>query len=172
MNITGLYYFDNILDQTFYDELLHFVQNCEMVPVTAGSENSRLVAHFGRIYNYKSSSISHSKASPMPQILQKLIAKISQQLENVPEIESFESFNSCIINQYLPGQGINKHVDSTNFGPVIACVTIGSGVEIEFSKNSGEQNYKFCFPIAIWLVPIPTTLRLSPNLFMVQRRQC
>src|SRR5690606_9977836 len=43
--------------------------------------------------------------------------------------------NQCIVNRYLPGQGISAHIDKETFGPVIACFTLGSGTDITFSRT-------------------------------------
>jgi alkylated DNA repair dioxygenase AlkB len=45
-------------------------------------------------------------------------------------------FDQCIVNEYLPGQGISRHIDKTSlFGPTIACVSIGSDATIRFTKD-------------------------------------
>lgn len=46
-----------------------------------------------------------------------------------------------IINEYLPGQGINAHIDQPQlFGPKICSLSLGSGTTFIF-KNEGK-----CFP--------------------------
>ena len=47
-----------------------------------------------------------------------------------------DDLDQLIINEYKPGQGIHPHVDHTKyFGPNIVCLTINSGVGIDFTKD-------------------------------------
>jgi hypothetical protein len=44
-------------------------------------------------------------------------------------------FNQVIINKYEPGQGISKHTDAKDYGPIIGCYTIESGATMKFNKD-------------------------------------
>lgn len=48
--------------------------------------------------------------------------------------------NQMIVNEYLPGQGINPHIDSiSSFGPIVCSVTLGSHCVMDLSHaTSGE----------------------------------
>lgn len=58
-------------------------------PITT-SNNSRVVAHYGFLYDYKTTQT----AQPMPSIIIKLLKKIGAD----------KDYNQCIINKYQPGQ--------------------------------------------------------------------
>lgn len=52
-------------------------------------------------------------------------------------------FNQYIINNYEVGQKISAHIDNPNFGPVIACfsVGLGQGISIKFRKDFNEYEH-------------------------------
>src|SRR3954451_16237514 len=41
---------------------------------------------------------------------------------------------NCVINEYIPPQGIGPHRDYRAFGPVVACVSLGSDIVINFTE--------------------------------------
>lgn len=124
MSPRGLTYHERVIPVILTINLHHYLENvCEFFPVSTGA-NSRLVAHFGYSYNYSSRGI-HDPAPPIPGILQQLRDLIPVDVE----------FNQCIINRYLPGQGINAHIDRLTYGAHIACFTLGGGAELEFTRN-------------------------------------
>jgi alkylated DNA repair dioxygenase AlkB len=73
---------------------------------------------------------------------------------------------NCVINEYLPSQGIGAHRDYPAFGDVVACVSLGSDIVIDFTepeqklrvplhiparsfwKISGEARWKWLHGIA------------------------
>ncbi len=45
----------------------------------------------------------------------------------------FERFpENCVINEYVPPQGIAPHRDYPEFGPTVACVSLGSDIVMDF----------------------------------------
>ena len=51
-----------------------------------------------------------------------------------------------IVNEYLPGQGIANHIDhALHFGPVVASLSLCSGVLMRFRYNDQERE--------LWLEP-------------------
>ncbi|KKM74057.1 hypothetical protein LCGC14_1404150, partial [marine sediment metagenome] len=66
-------------------------------------------------------------------------------LDNIEGMKEFPDgywFDQCIINRYEPGQGIGAHRDRPDYGEFVACFTLGSGAEIEFSECHGPGSYK------------------------------
>ena len=53
-----------------------------------------------------------------------------------------EKLNQCLINRYLPGQGIGAHIDKVEFGDTIVCFTFGSGREMVFSLGDTAYNIR------------------------------
>ncbi|WP_423918650.1 alpha-ketoglutarate-dependent dioxygenase AlkB [Candidatus Poriferisodalis sp.] len=50
-------------------------------------------------------------------------------------------FEQAIINEYLPGQGIAPHIDRDCFGPVVATVSLGSAVNMDFHCDATGDDY-------------------------------
>jgi alkylated DNA repair dioxygenase AlkB len=124
---SGLSYFGGVLSNDDYNECLNWLENStDWFPV-GNSTNSRVVMHFGYTYDYKSGK-SNKIAPPFNEIIIKLSEIASKKVNS--------KFNQCIINRYLPTQGISAHIDSLNYGPYIACFTIGSGAELEFTHEN------------------------------------
>lgn len=136
---SGLTYVGNIISDELHGQLLDWLESKEIsaqfFPVKnaqgISSEKSRLVLHYGYSYDYQNNTTKNT-APPIPKILHRLM--------DLKDSFSREYFNQCIINRYLPGQGINAHSDRLAYGSVIACFTIGGGVEIEFTRR--DDTYK------------------------------
>lgn len=51
------------------------------------------------------------------------------------------ALNQLTVNEYLPGQGIASHTDTTScFGPVIYVVNMGSGIGMTLTKNTATDD--------------------------------
>jgi alkylated DNA repair dioxygenase AlkB len=143
---TGLKYFTNILSEEFSTKLKEFIESNEFKEdsflVNAKNPESRLVAHYGYKYGYRNGNIQE-KTKDFPKIIQELKELILQFFQNqgVSLPEDSAIWNQCIINRYLPGQGIGAHIDRPEYGDEIACVTVGGGAEMEFSRI-GFDTYK------------------------------
>lgn len=127
----GLLYSPSFLLKEDYDEIVSFIKNIpieEWVGVT-NSQNSRKVKHYGVIYDYDTKQ-AINPGDDYPETLTKLCNKIKQY------IPSKYKLNQCIINEYLPGQGITPHIDITkSFDDYICCFTVGSGIQMDFNRN-------------------------------------
>ncbi len=85
----------------------------------------------------------------------------------VAEDAPMERFpENCVINEYIPPLGIGPHRDYPEFGPTIACVSLGSDVVMNFANRelnrrvsvyvprrsfwaiSGEARWKWTYAIA------------------------
>nr|QBK86915.1 MAG: 2OG-Fe(II) oxygenase superfamily protein [Marseillevirus LCMAC103] len=100
----------------------------EWYPVVPGSAKSRRVLHFGWSYPYAGGALQ--AARPIPASL-----RLGAKFARLPAGAAGFAPDQLIVNRYEPGQGIAPHVDRTDlFGPVIACVTLGSGAEMEFTR--------------------------------------
>jgi alkylated DNA repair dioxygenase AlkB len=94
-----------------------------------------------------------------PQWLLPLATRVSQ--------EAFGRFaENCVVNEYIPPLGIGPHRDYDAFGPVVACVSLGSDIVLDFTepeegrrvpvhvparsfwKISGEARWKWLHGIA------------------------
>lgn len=122
----GLNYFPKFVSDDLTVRVLDFLNTCNLFPVTS-HPNSRKVAQYGYAYNYKSGN-TNQKVDPFPSIIEELMKTTEG------------TFDQCIINRYLPGQGIGKHIDALSYGNTVCCFTFGSGAEIEFTR--GTEVYK------------------------------
>lgn len=137
--IDGLLFFKNVIsDSDVEEELETFLQSEEdWFPVTS-SANSRIVRHYGFRYNYSSKGVTEP-APPFPSI----ISKLREIIRSINAVPDDLPLNQCIINRYLPGQGISAHIDSLSYADFVCCFTFGSGAELEFTKS--DKNPVFLY---------------------------
>jgi alkylated DNA repair dioxygenase AlkB len=85
-------------------------------------------------YNYRSRLITQKDYIGK---LPKLMNFITERIQTSKYVcESGKEFNQAIINRYLPGEGINPHIDALSiFGPTIYSLTLGSPCVMEFTKK-------------------------------------
>jgi alkylated DNA repair dioxygenase AlkB len=117
----GLYYIDNAFDNDLADLLNEHFATANYSPVGAG-KNSRKVLHYGYKYDYATGR-NGGVAEPFPECIGLLQTVLRIQLEELG-IEHEETFDQCIVNQYLAGQGIGAHTDSRGYGAIIGCFTL------------------------------------------------
>ena len=149
MLISGLTYIESVLPESIADDITDwfFSEGTQetLIPLTK-SLKSRKVLHFGYKYDYIKKTI-YEKADPMPPIIEQL-------LDYIPMSEGANAyFNQCIINQYLPGQGITPHIDRTSYGSTIACFTFGkSGREMHFSRSGRNSIKLYTTPGSLYIM--------------------
>lgn len=128
----GLCYYPNIIPKSMIKDLKDALDDADWFPVPGHggvvSENSRRVAHFGFTYDYRAGKVSN----PAPDFPDVLVAL--RDLIPTEELGITQPFNQCIVNRYLPSQGISSHYDREEYGEFIACFTFGSGAEMEFTR--------------------------------------
>lgn len=133
MSIPGLRYSNNIFTEEIPNVVDDFLKSCpDFLPVKPKFSSGRHVAQYGYTYDYSQKDVNLTAVNPFPPIIAYLSGYLSA------EIPGFNP-NQCIINRYLPGQGINPHIDHTKFGDTIACFTFGGGAEIEFTKLDQKE---------------------------------
>jgi alkylated DNA repair dioxygenase AlkB len=160
--VPGLFYIDNAISKNYSKQLYKDINSKEWASVSK-SLNSRKVQHYGYKYDYKRRAVAE-KGPPIPSFLHQLIQDLKDYIKklNLKDLE----FNQVIINKYEPGQGISKHTDAKDYGPIIGCYTIESGSTMKFHKDdnsvglyvnpnslyimSGESRYK-------WTHEMPST---------------
>lgn len=107
------------------------------------SELSRKVQHYGWRYDYRARNLrSDSFLGPLPEFLECLCQRIKQDhlMTLVPD--------QVIINEYLPGQGIARHVDCEPcFGPEIATISLGDEYPMYFRHTITNEAFEAFLPI-------------------------
>eukprot|EP00053_Salpingoeca_punica_P022093 m.213810 g.213810 ORF g.213810 m.213810 type:complete len:276 (+) comp29763_c0_seq1:124-951(+) len=88
----------------------------------------RRVQQYGWTYRYKERSVQASDyLGPLPAWMGGVLARLRQS-----GLASTE-FDQCIVNEYMPGQGIAAHVDRPHlFDDEIVTVSLGSAVQMDF----------------------------------------
>ena len=139
VEVPGLYYMDNIIDN--YEEIITYLDEQKWEPITKYT-NSRMVQHYGYKYNYSNKSIKEP-TTPIPHLLSsELVEQLIDICQQFSLIDNTYEFNQCIVNNYNPGQGISKHFDKITFGNVIGCFTLLGGATMIFrNRNNNKDTY-------------------------------
>jgi len=95
------------------------------------AEHSRQVIHYGSVYQYQSKHNRERQAHPFTPLLERVLEVV---YTKQPALRG--RLNQGIVNRYLPGQGIAKHIDDIKlYDDGICCFTIGSGATMIFRKK-------------------------------------
>jgi len=126
--LLGITYLPDFISPEEEAELVHHLDAGHW-----SSELKRRVQHFGYLYDYKARRVTpESHLGPLPG----WIAPLAQKLASGGHFA--DTPDQVIANEYLPGQGISKHVDCEPcFGPVIASLSLLSPCEMVFRKLDG-----------------------------------
>jgi len=148
LKIPGLYYVNDLKEDNMKN-LIPLLDKLNWVKLS-NNPNSRMVQHYGYKYDYKTYNIN-IKCDPIPLcliLLRNLLTDICRELNIIND--DYE-FNQCIVNNYLPGQGISRHIDVKKYGDVIGCFTLGSGATMTF-KNKNEEEYLYVGPYSLYIM--------------------
>lgn len=146
--IVGLYYFKNAVQPSLGKELLEWfksdyfidrLQKVKGINSQKASENARKVVQFGYEYDYTSRHAT-KKIEDFPLIISRLRDIIPLVWRSAPPTIT-KKLNQCLINRYLPGQGISPHIDKVEFGDTIVCFTFLSGREMVFISPEDKKEY-------------------------------
>jgi alkylated DNA repair dioxygenase AlkB len=102
----------------------------------------RRVQHYGYRYDYKARQVTPDLyLGPLPSWLQDLAERLAHSgfFSDLPD--------QVIVNEYLPGQGIAPHIDCVPcFGGVIASLSLGSDVVMDFGRPEGSEKISHHLP--------------------------
>jgi alkylated DNA repair dioxygenase AlkB len=125
MNINGLTIIKNFISNKEELELINNIKN-----INSWNNNlSRRVKHYGFEYNYINKTIT-DEVDKFPKF-QEYINKRMIELNIINE-----PFNQLIINEYIPGNGISKHIDSNIFDNIICSLSLHDEYPIIFRNNN------------------------------------
>lgn len=90
----------------------------------------RRVQHYGWVYDYKRRAVDDSMyLGPLPSWALDVAARLRDE-GHMPTLP-----DQLIVNEYMPGQGISKHVDCKPcFGPVVASLSLGSATTMVLQR--------------------------------------
>lgn len=104
---------------------------------------SRRVQHYGYKYDYTNRQLDESaRIGPLPEWLTLLAHKVrgAASEDSMHLLDAQQPFEQAIVNEYEPGQGIAPHIDRECFGPVVATVSLGAAVNMDFRFDiTGEE---------------------------------
>ena len=145
MSIQGLYYTEDIQA----NDVIEALDQGHWSSVT-DAPNSRRYQHFGFTYNYQTRKIDEA-CDPIPESLIPLQQFLTTFCKQNGLIDDTYVFNQCIVNDYQPGQGINKHTDIKAYGAVIGCYTFGSGATMTF-RNKDRVEHLYVKPNSLYIM--------------------
>jgi alkylated DNA repair dioxygenase AlkB len=126
--ISGLDYVPDFVGEEHELILLDNIQKSEW-----NTTLSRRTQHYGWTYPYGSSS-KLVCAPPIPSWMFPLKSIVEEYFGYSL------TFDQVIVNEYEPGQGIAPHIDDPKlFGDTIVSVSLGSGVEMDFTKKDNTE---------------------------------
>jgi alkylated DNA repair dioxygenase AlkB len=138
--VEGLYIIPNYLSSEETSNLLRKIDD-----QTWNSESARRVQQYGYKYISQNEKVEIKDAPAPPEFLKKLQENLLAQ-KIFPEMP-----DQIIINEYEPGQGILPHIDNPEyFGPVVASLSLGSEVPMDFSKNG--RTVTVAFPVGSLII--------------------
>ena len=135
----GLEYHSDFLAASEEEGLLAHIDNSEWL-----TDLSRRVLHFGYRYDYTNRRLDETaRIGPLPEWLTQLSNMVREAASKEAKqlLDPQQPFEQAIINEYLPGQGIAPHIDRDCFGPIVATVSLGSAVNMDFCCDSTGDEY-------------------------------
>jgi alkylated DNA repair dioxygenase AlkB len=136
--VPGLYFIDNITDKIDTTNTLTELDKLKWVPLNPSFRNSRIVQHYGYLYDYKTYKID-KKTDDLPKCLEPYQKYLTEICLNNKLTDKKYNFNQCIVNNYAGAQGISKHIDVRSYGSVIGCFTLNGGGMMRFTK--GDETF-------------------------------
>jgi alkylated DNA repair dioxygenase AlkB len=133
--IDGMKYIANFLNEEEEKELLWQIETEKWQ-----NDLKRQVQHFGYKYDYSKKLVDKSmKIENIPAWSLSIIEKMRQ--DGVCNVD----FDQLIINKYLPGEGISKHIDCVHcFEDTIISISLGSNCIMSFeNSNTCEKVNKY-----------------------------
>lgn len=125
--INGLTYIDDFISEEESKLLLGVIDSHPWQ-----TSLKRRVQQYGPVYDYTTKSLKE-KYFPIPEFIKSTISKID-------ELNLFQTQpNQIIINEYLSGQGIAKHIDSAYFGSTVASLSLCSSTIMLLGQYGGEE---------------------------------
>eukprot|EP01122_Echinamoeba_exundans_P013497 TRINITY_DN5902_c0_g2_i1.p1 TRINITY_DN5902_c0_g2~~TRINITY_DN5902_c0_g2_i1.p1 ORF type:complete len:1226 (+),score=223.02 TRINITY_DN5902_c0_g2_i1:308-3679(+) len=135
LQVPGLRYFKNWISP---EEEATLLKEINTYPWSSALQ--RRTQQYGYIYDYgavKSADVSESRLSMgpmMPPSLQRLADRLFR--DKLSPVKA----DQCIVNEYLPGQGINPHIDhAASFQDCVVSISLGSDVVMDFRNLKSDE---------------------------------
>lgn len=142
---SGLALYDRFLSESQHDELLAAVDS----ETWDTRSLQRRVQQYGVPYDYRQRELAVGRPPRgFPRWLSDAAAAVAA-------AAGVARFDQAIVNEYLPGQGIGLHSDHPDFGPLVASLSLGSAVDMEFWSRKGDVCAARLFPRTMMLLSGP-----------------
>ncbi len=174
--IMGLWIWPRYISAEHEALVLKWIETSAVLNPITTRTGSRRVAQYGYRYDYNKAMMPVA-IEPLPEIARSLVLhpEMIKRIAGRADARGFD-FNQLIINEYLPGQGISPHVDHPQqFGPVVFCISLGSGTNIEFTMpgTGGRVVNRYMHPGSAYVLTGPArsmwrhgiTAKKSDNVF-------
>jgi alkylated DNA repair dioxygenase AlkB len=153
-DIPGMRVFEEIISPEFEQMIIQAVENPEN-SVHVQPHRNFTVWEYGWIYN--NGCITYApdesrRADDIPFAMLELFRVVTMYLKTVGVNTEFIP-DHCMVNRYLPGEGIYSHVDDVKYwGDWVVGVCIGSGATMRMTGPGGEKESIYLFPRSIYLL--------------------
>eukprot|EP00965_Chrysotila_dentata_P214772 6188372-Pleurochrysis_carterae.AAC.3 len=136
-----------VLDFCSPEEEVRLLQQVDVMPWD--NSISRATQHYGRRFDYRTKSVAESEALPdtcIPSFFDEPFRRLQE--SNVLPWNG-EAANQVTVNEYLPGMGIARHVDTHSaFEDGIAALSLGAGIAMRMQLDREPWH-----SVVIWLPP-------------------
>lgn len=152
--IPGLYYFDDYIDK---DVEAALVLSIHSHPHAWKTLNNRTLQNWGGLPHIKG-----MLPTKLPPFVEPLLEKLASD-----EIFPADSRpNHVLVNRYLPGQGIDAHVDGPAYRPVAAIVSLCAPILMHFYQRNQSSDAIPSQPVCSLLLRPRSLLVLSQHAYL------
>ena len=136
--IAGLDYKEDYINQSEHDRLMDLIDEKQWL-----KDLKRRVQHYGFKYDYKARKVVRDMhIGKLPKGLAEWAEKLCED-GHMPEVA-----DQVIVNEYIPGQGISRHIDCEPcFQNTIVSLSLGSSCFMDFTNKDKTKK------IPVWLEP-------------------
>lgn len=150
-SVPGLYYFPNFLTSTQAQIIKADLEvNPNWVPVLPKVVKCRKVIQYGHVFSHAGDDLKTGEQIPAIYSLFDDLSKMDPEIQKV--LADWHP-DQMIINRFNPGQSIHHHIDRVDqFGPIIASVSLGSSIVIEFISETKEKVHLYVEPNSLYIM--------------------
>ena len=129
-DIKGLTYIPNFISAAHHDKIIKWADSHPW-----DNTLKRRTQQYGWKYDYRAKTVTRDAyLGDLPTVLLRIAARLHDNglIEKIPD--------QCIVNEYMPGQGIGKHVDCEPcFGDRVFSLSLGSSAQMDFHSVIGKR---------------------------------
>lgn len=132
-NLNGFTLVNDIIDKNYESELIKKINKEKW-----NSTLKRRTMHFGYEYNYLNKNLTIAPNIPIWALELCNMLKEKELIKEIP--------NQLIINEYIKGQGISKHIDSNVFDRIIFTISLLTDCKMIFRHIKDDKIYSVNIP--------------------------